>query len=258
MSKKMKIWHVWLSVWANSWKHFFTTDSIWLQSQRSTRKTKRDRRADDTSWGSSSCLILTCLAVCAGNTASSPCTRPPSPPSQVWCCVPAESSFSKQDDYPYSEDDTLANKRFEFDFTLTTALVCVSFRFYLVNATTSSRRNSSTGKVKPGMWIIGHLSVDGPEEFTFLLFLSPLRCICFPRPTYQNTWKTSPRWAWRSSGWPWGRLGRSADLSRWWAKRQTAGFSRGSRPAPGGSRWTTIWRASNNNNKEEHKQLVRL
>lgn len=61
------------------------------------------------------------------------------------------------------------------------ALVCESvavLRFYLVNWTTSSRRNSSTGKVKPGMWIIGHLSVDEAEgvlvksaDFCFLCFV---------------------------------------------------------------------------------------
>lgn len=32
---------------------------------------------------------------------------------------------------------------------------------HLVSCTTSSSRNSSTGKVKPGMWIIGHLSAGG-------------------------------------------------------------------------------------------------
>lgn len=135
---------------------------------------------------------------------------------------------------------------------------------YLVNAKTSSRRNSSTGKVKPGMWIIGHPSVDEAEGkfrwnqllFCFLRFFSFFHDTS-RGPTHQNTWRTSRRWAWHSSGWPWGRPGRRADPSRWWAKRQTAGFSRGSRPAPGGSRWTTIWRASDSS-KEERKQLVRL
>lgn len=79
------------------------------------------------SCASSSCFLLTCLAVCAGSTASSPCTRPPSPPSQVGSCAPAESPFSTQDDCPYSEGDTWTDKRLESDRTWTTAFVCVCF-----------------------------------------------------------------------------------------------------------------------------------
>lgn len=42
-----------------------------------------------------------------------------------------------------------------------TVPICSAFSSilaHLVSCTTSSSRNSSTGKVKPGMWIIGHLS----------------------------------------------------------------------------------------------------
>lgn len=119
------------------------------------------------SCASSSCLLLTCLAGCAGSTASSPCTRPPSPPSQVGSCAPAESPFSTQDDCPYSEGDTWTDKTVGIGSRLDDGvrLCAFLFVFYLVNSKTSSTRNSSTGKVKPGMWIIGHLSVDGAENF---------------------------------------------------------------------------------------------
>lgn len=150
------------------------------------------------SCASSSCLLLTCLAGCAGSTASSPCTRPPSPPSQVGSCAPAESPFSTQDDCPYSEGDTWTDKtvgigsRFDDGVRLCAFL----FVFYLVNSTTSSTRNSSTGKVKPGMWIIGHLSVDGAENFPVnpnARRFRPARFSRSRRPTHRNTWRTSPR-----------------------------------------------------------------
>lgn len=79
------------------------------------------------SYTSSSRLLLTCLAVCAGSTASSPCTRPPSPPSQVGSCAPDESPFSTQDDCPYSEGGTWTDKGSESDRARTTAFVCVCF-----------------------------------------------------------------------------------------------------------------------------------
>lgn len=115
----------------------------------------------------SSCLLLTCLAACAGSTASSPCTRPPSPPSQVWSCAPAESPFSTRGDCPYSGGYTCTGKRLEWDGARATASIGARYcsGFYLVNSTMSSIRNSSTGKVKPGMWIIGHLSVDEAQNF---------------------------------------------------------------------------------------------
>lgn len=46
--------------------------------------------------------------------ASTPCTPPPSPPSQVSSCVPAKSLFSMRGDGPYSEVGTWRTNTNEF------------------------------------------------------------------------------------------------------------------------------------------------
>lgn len=114
------------------------------------------------------------------------------------------------------------------------AAVCYCTSAHLIIWTTSSSRNSSTGKVKPGMWIIGHLSAGRYSSWGLsrVIFLSPrLLNICCV--AYQNTWRISPRWAWRSWGWFWGHPGGWAGPWQWWAAHPTADSSRGFRPARG-------------------------
>lgn len=55
------------------------------------------------------------------------------------------------------------------------AAVCYCTSAHLIIWTTSSSRNSSTGKVKPGMWIIGHLSAGrySSSGLSRVIFLSP-------------------------------------------------------------------------------------
>lgn len=129
--------------------------------------------------------------------------------------------------------------------------------FYLVISTTSSSRNSSTGKVKPGMWIIGQLSKGfgnrGRDRWwggnqlihrwtNYLVFLQNITCnlpLVF-NGAYQSTWRTSLRWAWHSWGWPSGRLERWAGPSQLSTRHQNADFSHESRPKPSGWCWTTF------------------
>lgn len=116
---------------------------------------------------------------------------------------------------------------------------------HLVSCTTSSSRNSSTGKVKPGMWIIGHLSAGGWRSQILSRISFPARVAAnFCCIAHQNTWRTSLRWEWRSWEWLWGHLDGWAGPSRWWATRPTAGFSREFRPAPGDWCWTGACRTT--------------